>query len=212
MPAYVWLAEKYNWRIDVMGHAGCYWTTAEQERDARPSYQRRLCDDWRSDLARYLDRPGAFDAVLTTHAAAVSIEPRPGLTYEQTAVQGMVEAWTTQTPAGVPVVAILDNPQSKHTNTQCVERFGQSDPDRCAAPRDWATRRFDGSAEAVARVDKASLVDMTEFYCGPNTCPAVIGGVMVYRDHTHLTATYVTTLAPYLGREVAAALRKHDVS
>ena len=71
MPAYMWMAETYNWRIDVSARAGCYWTTAEQERGYRPAYQRARCDAWRDDLAAHLDRPGAFDAVLTAHATAV---------------------------------------------------------------------------------------------------------------------------------------------
>ena len=131
--------------------------------------------------------------------------------YGETAVQGMVEAWTALKPDDVPVIAILDNPQAEESNTPCVERFGVTDPDRCSASRKWALRRFDGSAEAVAQVDKASLIDMTPFYCDARRCPSVIGGVMVYRDHTHLTATYVATLAPYFGREVTQALREHDV-
>jgi peptidoglycan/LPS O-acetylase OafA/YrhL len=211
MPAYVWMAKTYNWRIDVSGRSGCYWTTAHLERDNSPRSQRERCDAWRDDLAAHLDRSG-FDAVLTTHASAVSIEPRRGKTYEQTTVHGMVKAWTSQTPPDVPVIAILDNPQAQETNAPCVEHFGATDPARCAAPRDWALRRFDGSAQAVKKVDKASLVDMTSFYCGPATCPSVIGGVMVYRDNTHLTATYVATLAPYLGGKVRAALREQGVS
>jgi hypothetical protein len=210
MPAYEWMAEHYGWRIDVMGHAGCYWTTAEQDRDGRPAYQRELCDQWRSDLATRL-RGGDHDAVITTHAAIIDLEPRRGMTHEETVVQGMVEAWTTQTPDDVPVVAVLDNPQTEPTNTACVEHFGSSDPGRCAVPREQALRAFDGSAEAVERVDKASLVDLTSFYCDDRSCPSVIGGVMVYRDYTHLTATYVSTLAPYLGREVSSALRERGV-
>jgi hypothetical protein len=52
---------------------------------------------------------------------------------------------------------------------------------------------------------------MTPFFCDARRCPSVIGGVMVYRDHTHLTATYVATLAPYISREVTTALRNHGV-
>ncbi len=210
-PAYTWMAEQYNWRIDMIGRAGCYWTTAELDHEGRPADQRANCERWNSELAERLQQPGAFDAVITTHATADTLEPRPNTTNEQTAVQGMAEAWQTQTPADVPVVAVLDNPRVKDTNTPCVERFGKTDPDRCATPREWALRKFDGSAEAVDLVDKASLIDMTDFYCGRKTCPAVIGGVMVNRDLSHLTATYVKTLAPYMGREVAAALRKHGV-
>ena len=37
-------------------------------------------------------------------------------------------------------------------------------------------------------------------------CPAVIGGVTVYRDH-HLTVTYARTLAPYVQRGLATSAR-----
>lgn len=210
MPAYLWMAERYDWRIDVIGRPGCYWTTAKQDREYRPAHQRELCDQWRADLGTHLN-DGGYDAVITTHATADSIEPRDGMSYGETAVQGMVEAWTALKPDDVPVIAILDNPQAEESNTPCVERFGVTDPSRCAASRKWALRRFDGSAEAVAQVDKASLIDMTTFFCDARRCPSVIGGVMVYRDHTHLTATYVATLAPYISREVTTALRNHGV-
>lgn len=210
-PAYEWMAEQYNWRIDVIGRAGCYWTTAELDHEGRSASQRANCERWKSDLAERLGRPGAFDAVITTHATADTLEPWPNTTYEQTAVRGMAQAWQTQTPSDVPVIAVLDNPQAREANTPCVERFGTTDPDRCAAPREWALRTYDGTAEAVDLVDKASLIDMSDFYCDSTTCPAVIGGVMVNRDRTHLTATYVRTLAPYMGREIAAALRHHGL-
>ncbi|MBK0296601.1 polyprenyl synthetase family protein, partial [Bacillus sp. S34] len=56
------------------------------------------------------------------------------------------------------------------------------------------------------------LVDLTEYYCTDTVCPAVIGGVLVHRDATHLTNTFAVTLAPYLGdpdltEERAAELR-----
>jgi hypothetical protein len=34
------------------------------------------------------------------------------------------------------------------------------------------------------------------------TCPAVIGDALVYRNGSHLTATYVRTLAPWLGERL----------
>ena len=34
--------------------------------------------------------------------------------------------------------------------------------------------------------------------CEPDTCQPVVGGVIVWADYNHLSATYVTTLAPYL--------------
>ena len=50
------------------------------------------------------------------------------------------------------------------------------------------------------------VVDLTRYYCTATVCPAVIGGVVVHRDPTHLTNTFAKTLAPYYGAAIAAAL------
>ena len=47
-----------------------------------------------------------------------------------------------------------------------------------------------------------TMVDLDDAICPTTSCAPVIGGVLVYRDLTHLTKTYVLTLAPRL----AAAL------
>jgi hypothetical protein len=59
--------------------------------------------------------------------------------------------------------------------------------------------------DAAAEVPGATYVDMTRFYCQDGICPAVIGGVNVYRDKHHLTTTYTRTMTPYLERELRAA-------
>jgi hypothetical protein len=111
----------------------------------------------------------------------------------------------------VPVVAIVDNPGTDAENVQCVERYGAGDPDRCATPRSEGLRKFDGNAEASARLEPTAVVDMTDFFCDERKCPSVIGGVAVYRDRTHVTQTFMRTLAPFLGRELRSALRRVDV-
>jgi hypothetical protein len=50
------------------------------------------------------------------------------------------------------------------------------------------------------------MVDVTSFYCTAAVCPPVIGHVLVYKDRTHITATFADTLAPYIERQVLAAL------
>ncbi|MET0929133.1 MAG: SGNH hydrolase domain-containing protein, partial [Aeromicrobium sp.] len=156
--------------------------------------------------------PGTYDAVIATHATSLSIErPKDGRSREQAVVDGLVDAWTTQVPPDTRIIALVDNPQTQETNSQCVERHGATDPDRCATSRRYGFEKFDGSAEAVERVPTASLVDMSDYYCGPAVCPSVIGGVNVYRDRTHLTNTFVLTLAPYLGDAIESALRDQSL-
>ena len=43
---------------------------------------------------------------------------------------------------------------------------------------------------------------MNDLLCDDGTCSPVVGGVLVYRDHHHLTRTYVMTLAPYLEQQL----------
>ncbi|MGN0110778.1 MAG: SGNH hydrolase domain-containing protein, partial [Cellulosimicrobium funkei] len=75
------------------------------------------------------------------------------------------------------------------------------DPDtaaeRCVRDEDEALLR-DPKEDAVLVDSDAQLIDLTRYYCSDGECPAVIGGVVVYRDGHHLTATYVESLAPVL--------------
>jgi hypothetical protein len=54
--------------------------------------------------------------------------------------------------------------------------------------------------------DSVSTVDLTDHICGPNRCDPVVGGVLVYFDASHLTATYARTLARYLEPAMTGAL------
>ena len=48
----------------------------------------------------------------------------------------------------------------------------------------------------------ADLIDITAEICPRGLCRAVIGDTLVYRDKSHLTATFARTLAPGLEREL----------
>ena len=49
------------------------------------------------------------------------------------------------------------------------------------------------------------LVDINREICPDNLCRAVIGNALVYRDKSHLTATFARTLAPALERGLKRA-------
>ncbi|WP_434724031.1 SGNH hydrolase domain-containing protein [Mesorhizobium sp. RIZ17] len=45
-----------------------------------------------------------------------------------------------------------------------------------------------------------AVVDMNDAICGKDSCPAVVGNIVVWRDNHHLTATYALALAPRLAK------------
>jgi hypothetical protein len=70
----------------------------------------------------------------------------------------------------------------------------------CASPRaaavPWGRLAEDRAAAAAAG---AAFVDPTPWVCPTEPCPVTIGSLLVYLDAGHMTATFSTALAPYLG-------------
>jgi hypothetical protein len=64
----------------------------------------------------------------------------------------------------------------------------------------------DPAIEAATRLASARVqtIDLTPFMCDAANCFPVIGGALVHKDVGHLSATFSTTLGPYLLRELDA--------
>jgi peptidoglycan/LPS O-acetylase OafA/YrhL len=201
------IAEARNWRIDVAGHQSCYLTTAVQF--ANTQQQVDDCNGWKRNAMAYLRDHPDLDGVIVTHSTGNGpVSAADGKTAAQTVDDGLVEAWQAAADAGIPIVALRDNPTARVDVVACVAQMTGPTTGACDSTRRDALALYDGNAAAVARMDgRARLVDLTDLYCTATVCPAVIGGVIVHRDRTHMTNTFAVTLAPYLGDRIAAALR-----
>ena len=73
----------------------------------------------------------------------------------------------------------------------------------CARPRAEALPP-DPAVVAATRVRsrRVRVIDLTRFFCGTRSCPAVIGSALVHLDADHITPHYSVSLAPYLAREI----------
>ena len=66
---------------------------------------------------------------------------------------------------------------------------------------DLSTSALDSPAYDVGTVKgfpNAHGVDLSSVICDQDRCPATRGKYVVYRDDSHLTATFARALAPYL--------------
>jgi hypothetical protein len=108
-------------------------------------------------------------------------------------VEGYREAWEPLLDAGIEVVVIRDTPTPTFRGPECVERHG-ADAAQCRTDRATA---IDGSPDpAVAAAEGLSgvrVVDLTDHLCNSETCPGVIGNVLVYRDN-HVTDMFARSL------------------
>jgi hypothetical protein len=75
----------------------------------------------------------------------------------------------------------------------------------CDLPREDAL--LPDPQTAAAATSGADVVDLTEYFCDDDRCPSVIGGVMVYQDRQHVTATFVETLTPFIAEQLLPVVR-----
>jgi peptidoglycan/LPS O-acetylase OafA/YrhL len=198
------MAAANRWSIDAAGNGGCYLTTSRQSQPSPSSES--SCERWRSDVIRDANS-GDYDAIIVTHSDEDrAVIAQNGETADQAVVTGLVQAWS-QLP-NVPIIAIRDNPFMPPTEMTCVADHRDTAAQSCAVPRASALG-FDGQAQAAQQVHRADVIDMTSLYCKANVCPPVIGHVLVYRDPTHITATWGATLFPYINSAVLSALSRH---
>jgi len=110
------------------------------------------------------------------------------------------------TAADIPVLVIRDVPAAGENAPDCVARE-RSRGERCTTSASAAIEP-DPLADA-AGVDRSGLVDVldvNDLICRDGTCHDVVGGVLVYFDHGHLTATFARTLRPEVEKAVAARM------
>jgi hypothetical protein len=96
------------------------------------------------------------------------------------------------------VAVVVDTPRSDHDVPACLAKHPKA-IQQCTTTRSaaygWRYRRREAEA---ARLTGATLIDLSAAVCPTDPCPPVIGSMLVYRDHHHLTATFARSLADEL--------------
>jgi len=92
------------------------------------------------------------------------------------------------------IVAIMrDTPLADPRYKECMAEHG-NDP-KCARTRQRANNQNNVEARVAGDFKGVHLIDVTDRLCGPEICPLVINGMIVYRDDSHMTATFNETLS-----------------
>ncbi len=105
--------------------------------------------------------------------------------------------------AGIEVIAMRDVPRMSFNPFACVERSSYDDP-ACRT-----TTRLAGPRPDLARTASehgASYLDVNDMICPEGECRPVRGGVYVFLDASHQTATYMRTVAPTADRRIRESL------
>ena len=194
-----------GFKVVQITKSACPFTDASIDRSNKSD-----CRQWgQTALQDILDlKP---DLVIASHRMNAALPA--GKTDDKDATQaamaaGMASYWTTLTDAGIPVTALLDNPApSTQPVYECVAQNPTNLP-ACAFDRDRgiAASGAPAARQAVAEVPGVTVMDMADTICPDgDRCSAVIGNVLVYRQGTHLTTSFIDTAVPQLSAALFAA-------
>jgi peptidoglycan/LPS O-acetylase OafA/YrhL len=116
------------------------------------------------------------------------------------------------TALGIHTTIMRDSPRPGFDAPTCLARraWRPSLFSECRFIHEQAIRtdivRAEDIAAGAARL--SSIVDLSSAICDGDTCETERDGLVIYRDHHHLTAAFSATLAPVLAASVKRAVRQ----
>ncbi|WP_435745526.1 acyltransferase family protein [Nocardioides sp. SYSU DS0663] len=188
-PALRSITKREGWRLDVHVKSACALSVTGVVED---------CAAHTAALLEHFREAGAPDVVLLSQMSS-SYDASTG---------GFERAVDELRALGTRIVFLADSPTSPDlASYDCVDR---ADSYRsCGFER--TAERLAGAGtpllEAVAADRDLPLIDLNRWICPPGlaVCPPVVADTLVYRQGSHVTATYVKTLTPMLHRALVEA-------
>lgn len=204
------LAVTRGWRLTSVTKTSCPLTDAHLALDVQGTPYSQ-CTSWNLAVTPLIQRlrPDAVIVSSYTYSVITADGVLRGSRATEPAAAGFASAWAHIAAMGIPVVVLIDTPAPGFPITACAasERAHLT---ACSFPRDAGIRRSGAAAQRMALAASPGVIpiDLTDASCPQDQCAAVIGGVLVYRDPHHLTATYAASLAsrldPIVERVLAA--------
>jgi hypothetical protein len=193
-PATAEVAKPRKWALEVLAKSGCPLHTFEiKSRNVASFY--RECTSWRDKTINRILRGTKPKFILVSTM----------MEREYTG-QAYLDAWDgvlqRLAKLGVPIVYVRDTPYPTKDIPDCVSgmRIGS---DKCDIVK-TETLYPDSMAELIrdGRRPGVHLLDFTNALCPLEKCQVVIDGILVYRDHSHLTATASKALAQRMEKQL----------
>jgi peptidoglycan/LPS O-acetylase OafA/YrhL len=197
------IAEERSWKFVMLSKSACPFSPAATvNRDGIYT----TCPEWNDQAFDAVLETGA-DVVITSQSMARAlVDPtdEDGGFSEELMIDALATQWQNLADRGIPTIAFLNNAGPKGNIYECVAQ----NPDalsECA---------FDGSNVTTAEVQQAaadrvpgtSVLTMNDVICPEGMCPAVMGEVLVYRQGSHLTKTFVDSTRGILEPRLLDAL------
>lgn len=181
LPALDLVAKEHGWKVVLITKDDCQLHVEPTRSNDEAA---RSCDEWNRDLPRTvrLLRPDYLFVAATRHLGEAEFLPADYL-----------DAWRRLEPRMARIIAVRSTPRFPFDVPDCIDLYGADSP-KCRAPRDVALGHMAGNpAYEVTRMG-ARYLDLTHYFCDERECFPAVGNIVIYRDHDHLTSSYMRTM------------------
>lgn len=190
IPAFEVLGREKNWRVVSYTKSACSLTLQDITIRGKPYSE---CTQWSRATLDEISKLKASLVVLGRSRGARLYAAESREVSDAQTTQMLVEIIRELRGGGARVAVMRDTPRMPFDPLLCFE-----DGEKCWADRGTVMAGEDPLITAAAIDGEARIIDMTDGLCIDDSCPVVIGEVLVWRDWHHITASYSKTLAPML--------------
>jgi peptidoglycan/LPS O-acetylase OafA/YrhL len=195
-----------HWKVVAWTKAACSVADLRLNND---SLHREFseCDSWRKITIGRVKKLNP-DMVVISQSDNV-----PGTQFSNTKwADATATAATQLTSSGLKVVYVLDTPLPKGSGPDCVAQH-LTNITKCIRDRNGdSIYAYPGRHEAMRSTltqTHVTTIDPANWLCTATKCPMIVHNVLVYRDASHMSASYSRFLAPmtaplFLARKAGA--------
>jgi peptidoglycan/LPS O-acetylase OafA/YrhL len=195
------LGKMHHFKVVTYLKMGCPLTTEEEPLVMGDNRPYPNCRKWNERvMAKLISDHPSF--VFTTSTRPWNIKPGDVMpsTY--------IGIWQTLSDNNIPILAMRDTPwlvrnEQPFFPTDCLAKGG--DAVSCGIRRSEVLSDRNQTLDFPAVFPLMRVLDLSDAVCRADVCRAVEGNVLIYHDSHHISATYMRTLIPELGRQMGAA-------
>ena len=207
-PALDIIAKRQKWKLLMMVKVAC--TIGDFPLWSAEFGYRADCDRFRDRFHKWMEERKP-DYIISTGGRSGVYGGQPS---NEKQIEGYRATINRFLAHGSRVIVMHDNPVMLNS-----VRGGWIEIPKCLmwngekSPHCWKSRyiTLDGQTDnlitAAAGMPGVAAINLTDYMCTKDQCPPIIGNVVVYRDAHHLTETFVTTLVPYLEKELLRVMK-----
>jgi hypothetical protein len=202
-PAIAPVAEERGWRLDTYLISQCYSVTIPVEVGSRAASAN--CQAW-NEWAIGEVSSGRYDLVVLSNRTFQQLVGVAPADRDRVARGAYADTLRAITSSGTRVLVLRDVPSAVTSAPDCVAAH-LDDVTACSHPVSQAVPAdplFDAATADTSGL--VSTLDLTDRFCRDGVCHAVLGGLIAYFDHGHLTTTFARTLVPDVGPALERAV------